>query len=71
MSTARMVAVAKAQARSAPAFRETTSTLTTAMLEPAWMVSARAMISSPSAGLRKLTLISTVTASLALRAATT
>ena len=34
MSIARMVAVAKAQMRSAPAFCENTSTLTTAMVEP-------------------------------------
>ena len=54
-----MVAVAKAHVRSAPAFSEITSTLTTPMVEPDWMLSARAMISSPSAGLRKLILIST------------
>src|SRR5690348_5027069 len=35
-SIARMVAVAKAQMRSVPAFCEATSTLTTPMLEPAW-----------------------------------
>src|SRR5437667_7953544 len=64
MSIARMVAVANAQTRSEPAFCEITSTLTTPMVEPACMVSARAMISSPSAGPRKLILISTVTASL-------
>ena len=56
MSIARMVAVAKAQTRSDPAFCEITSTLTTPMVEPGLDGFGRAMISSPSAGAEEIDL---------------
>src|SRR5262249_37603570 len=60
-STERIVAVPNAQMRSASFFLEITSIFATLIVPPACKASARAMISSPSAGLRKLILISTVT----------
>ena len=56
-----MVAVQKAQRVSEAPFLLKTSTVATPIDPDIFRVLARAMISLPSAGLRKLTLISTVT----------
>jgi hypothetical protein len=58
---ARIVAVPKAQSVSALSFLENTSTVATPIEPDIFSVLARAISSVPSAGLRKLTLISTVT----------
>jgi len=58
---ARIVAVPNAQSVSALSFFENTSTVATPIEPDIFSVLVRAMSSMPSAGLRKLTLISTVT----------
>ena len=58
---ARIVAVPNAQSVSDFSLLENTSTVATPIEPDIFRVLARAMSSMPSAGLRKLTLISTVT----------
>ena len=58
---ARIVAVPNAQRVSELSLLEKTSTVATPIEPDIFRVLARAMSSTPSAGLRKLTLISTVT----------